>query len=248
MRRTTRASLLSGVLIIASIVIAIVTIGCKNDSPAPTPTPLPSVVATPTPTAQPTFIATPTQTPASTKTAGPTAALTSTPIPTPIPTPTPTTTPPQAQTTVSINTSSTIKQGSLFTIDIRINNVSYMAAAGFDLNFNSSCIAYVSCNATSRIGTGNGTVDANAIQSGLLRIIVDYSDYAAAHSGNGINGSGYLCKLTFNTTAQGTSQLAFASGQGNPEGKLTLVKWAAYNQSEIENVSWTNSSIIVVKN
>ena len=123
-----------------------------------------------------------------------------------------------------------------------------MAAAGFDLNFNSSCIAYVSCNATSRIGTGSGAVDANAIQSGLLRIIVDYSDYAAAHSGNGINGSGYLCKLTFNTTAQGTSQLAFASGQGNPKGKLTLVKWAAYNQSEIENVSWTNSSIIVVKN
>ncbi len=124
-----------------------------------------------------------------------------------------------------------------------------MAAAGFDLEFNSSCISYISCNATSRIGKGNGSAEANIIQPGLLRVIVDYSDYAAAHSGNGINGSGYLCKLTFNATALGANQsVDFVSGQGSPEGELTLVKWAAYNQSTIENVSWTNSSITVVKN
>jgi hypothetical protein len=121
-----------------------------------------------------------------------------------------------------------------------------MAVAQFDLQFNSSCISYITCNATSRIGTGNGTVDATAMQPGLLRIIVDYSDYATAHSGNGISGSGYLCKLTFTATAQGASPLIFVTGQGNPEGKLTSVKWEAYNQSVIDSVSWTNSSVIIV--
>jgi hypothetical protein len=121
-----------------------------------------------------------------------------------------------------------------------------MAVAQFDLQFNSSCIAYSSCNATSRIGNGNSSAEANIIQPGLLRVFVDYTDYATAHSGNGINGSGYLCKITFTTTTQGTSQLAFASGQGSSEEEPTLVTWTAYNPSTITNVSWTNSSITVV--
>ena len=121
-----------------------------------------------------------------------------------------------------------------------------MAYAVFDLNFNSSCITYSACNTTSRIGSGSGSVAA-IIQPGLLKITVDYSDYANTHSGNGVTGSGYLCKLTFTATAQDTSQLAFVSGQGSPEGELTLVKWATYNQSTIENVSWANRSITVVK-
>ena len=122
-----------------------------------------------------------------------------------------------------------------------------MTYAAFDLNFNTSCISYSSCNPTSQIGTGNGIVDANLIQPGLLIVIVDYSDYAVAHSWNGINGSGYLCKLTFNATAQDISQLAFS-------GKLSLREWVACDhietciEGEIENVRWTNSSINVVNN
>lgn len=126
-----------------------------------------------------------------------------------------------------------------------INNVSYMAAAGLDIEFNSSCLSYISCNATSRIGTGSGPVDVIIIQPGLLRVFVDYSDYAIAHSGNGISGAGYLCKLNFSATAQGTSQLAFASGEGSP-GEAPVMM--TYNASIIENVSWTNGSITVVKN
>lgn len=120
-----------------------------------------------------------------------------------------------------------------------------MAAAGLDLEFNSSCLSYISCNTTSRIGTGSGTVDVIIIQPGLLRIMVDYSDYAIAHSGSGISGSGYLCKLTFTATAQGTSQLVFADGQGS-SGEAPVMM--TYNLSIIENVSWASSSITVVKN
>lgn len=123
-----------------------------------------------------------------------------------------------------------------------------MALAQLDLRFNNSCIAYVSCNATSQIGGESGTVEANIIQSGLLRVVVDYSDYAAAHSGNGITGSGYLCKLTFNATTNGSSPLAFVSEQGDPEGELLLWQWSGNTPSAIVNVKWTNSSITIVKN
>ena len=120
-----------------------------------------------------------------------------------------------------------------------------MACAGFDLQFNSNCISYSSCETTSQIGSGTGDAMANIMQPGLLRVTIDYSSYAAANSGNGITGSGYLCKLTFTATAQGTSQLDFVKGQGTPTGELTLLKWVAYIESEIENVGWTNSSIKV---
>ena len=241
MRRTKKSSVLTSMLIIAVAAITAITTGCSHNSPTPTPTPQPSVVATPTPTAQASVTATPTptKTPTTTVTTTPTATAKATP------TPTPTATPTQPQTIVSINAPGTVKQGDSFTIAININNVSYMAAAGLDVEFNSSCISYTSCNATSRIGTGNGSTEANIIQPGLLRVLVDYSDYAAAHSGNGISGSGYLCKLNFSATTQGTSQLAFASGQESPEEEPTLMN---YNLSIIENVIWTGSSITVVKN
>jgi hypothetical protein len=121
-----------------------------------------------------------------------------------------------------------------------------MAFASFDLQFKSNFVNYSSYNPTSQIGGGSGTVSTSWMQAGLLRIVVDYSDYASAHSGNGITGSGYLCKLTFTATATGTSSLNLVEGQGAPAGELTLLKWVAYSESTIANVGWTNSSITVV--
>jgi len=121
-----------------------------------------------------------------------------------------------------------------------------MAFACFDLQFNGNYISYSSCNPASQIGSGSGTAEANIIQPGLLRVIVDYAGYAGTNGGNGVTGSGYLCKLTFTATTQGTSQLSFVKGQGTPSGYLTLVKWAAYNPSEIGNVAWINVSSITV--
>ena len=123
-----------------------------------------------------------------------------------------------------------------------------MAGATFDLKFNSNYINYSSCNPTSQIGGGSGTVAAIELQPGLLRVDVYYFDYANAHGGYGISGSGYLCKLYFTAIAQGTTKLEFVKGQGNPTGELTLLKWVAYNPSEIESVCWTNSSNITVVN
>jgi len=122
-----------------------------------------------------------------------------------------------------------------------------MAYAFFDLKFNSSCISYSSYNSISQIGSGSGTVKAGINQPGLLRIVVDYSSYAAAHTGYGASGTGYLCKINFNAINTGNCSLVFVEGQGTPAGELTLIRWAAYSQSKIENVSWTNISITVVK-
>jgi hypothetical protein len=212
-----------------------------------TPIPTPETTPVPTDTAQPT----PTQTSAPTATPTPTSAPTSIPplTPTPTQTPIPTATP---TTVVSINAVTQVKQGNTFSIDVNINNVAYMAYASFDLQFNSNFVNYSSCNPASQIGGGSGTVSASWMQAGLLRIVVDYSDYASAPSGNGITGSGYLCKLTFTTTAQGYSQLNFVAEQGAPAGELTLVSWIACNKpetctvDEIENVGWVNGSITVV--
>jgi hypothetical protein len=140
----------------------------------------------------------------------------------------------------------TVSQGDTFTVTVNINSVSYMAFACFDLQFNSNCISYSSCNPTSQIGSASGTIiDAAIIQPGLLRVGVDYSNYAGSNGGYGVSGSGYLCKLTFTAIAPGTSQLAFVEGQGSPPGELTLIKWMAYTDSEIANVGWINSSITV---
>ena len=125
-----------------------------------------------------------------------------------------------------------------------------MALAGFDLQFNSSCINYNSCNPASQIGSGSSnSIYADIIHPGLLRVTVDYTGYAGTNGGNGVTGSGYLCKLYFTAIAQGTNQsISFVKGQGNPTGELTLLKWVAYNPSEIESVCWTNSSNITVVN
>lgn len=133
-----------------------------------------------------------------------------------------------------------------------------MAYASFDLKFNSSCINYSACNPTSQIGSGSGTVAADIVPPGLLRVVIDYSSYAFGHfvngnPDNGVNGSGYLCTLNFSAIAAGTSPLYFVAGQGTPPGELTIERWD--NSSGTLNVSqihmnppyWINGSITVVK-
>ncbi|MEA1959495.1 MAG: cohesin domain-containing protein [Chloroflexota bacterium] len=122
--------------------------------------------------------------------------------------------------------------GTPFTIRVEILNVSYLAYAAFDLRFDDTILQYQSTASSSTIGAGSGTVNAlqdpgNLGDNGLLRIDIDYTSYAGANEGNGVSGSGYLCEITFNAINTGTSQLNFVSGQGEPEGELTLVEWEA---------------------
>lgn len=202
-----------------------------------------------TPTATSTSASTPTQgptgtaNPTPTQTSSPTATQPgSTPTPTgtqtaaPTPTPTPT-------TIVSISTVSQVNKGNTFTVDVNINNVDNMAFAQFDIKFNYVYVNYSSYNSQSQIGGGTGTVYASWMEPGLVRILVDYGAYAEAHDDNGISGSGYLCKLTFTTIAQGISPLEFVEGQGSPEGYLEL---SEYYGSLIEPVGWTDGSITIV--
>lgn len=217
----------------------------ETASPSATPTSTQTGSATPTATStsSPTQSPTPTQTsvPTETPSGGGGGGGGTQPTPAPTPTQTPT-------TIVSIATVSQINKDGTFTVDININNVTYMAYAFFDLKFNSNYISYTSCNSNSQIGDGTGSVSASTIQPGLVRIIVSYSSYANAHGGYGVSGSGYLCKLNFEAIAQGTSQMEFVEEQG----ELTLISWVdcdqyeTCTQSEIANVGWTNSSITVV--
>jgi hypothetical protein len=144
--------------------------------------------------------------------------------------------------------------GTNFSIQVLINSTSYFAQGQFDIRFNSSILSYLSTSSSSIIGSGSGTVDATLDPSpfgeqwgdnGLLRIIVDYSTWAGGNGGNGVNGSGYLCTINFSPLVTGTSSLVFVSGQGSPGGKLELVKWINYVDSEITPVYWFNGSVTV---
>ena len=127
-----------------------------------------------------------------------------------------------------------------------IYNTSYLTYATFDIRYNSSILSFQSLtNSSSAIGDGTGSVSNPRVESGLLSIDVDYSGYASSHGGNGVNGSGYLCNLTFSPIAAGTSPLYFVSGEGTPPGELTLLQWINYNESTITPVYWINSSVNV---
>jgi uncharacterized repeat protein (TIGR02543 family) len=146
--------------------------------------------------------------------------------------------------TVYIKDIATISRGNQFTAVININEVQYLTYAAFDIQFNSSLISYVSI-ASGNISGIAATVSSNIMQPGLLRMVVDFSDYANSNSGNGINGSGSLCSVTFNADVTGTSNISFVAGQGAPQGELTLIKFVSYSQDTINNVNWLNNKIVI---
>jgi hypothetical protein len=92
-----------------------------------------------------------------------------------------------------------------FSIKVMIDDIANLSVGGFDIQFNNSILSYQSTNSTSVIGTETGDVDASLIGSGLLRIVVDYSDLGAS----GVSGSGYLCAINFSPLALGNSPLNF---------------------------------------
>jgi hypothetical protein len=146
--------------------------------------------------------------------------------------------------TVYIKDMAPISRGNQFTAVINISEVQYLTYAAFDIQFNSSLISYVSI-ASGNISGIAATVSANTMQPGLLRIVIDFSDYANSNSGNGINGSGSLCSVTFNADAIGTSNINFLADQGTPQGELTLIKFVSYSQATISNVNWLNNKIVI---
>jgi hypothetical protein len=213
--------------------------GTASPSATPTSTQTGSATPTATSTSSPTQSPTPTQTSSPTATqpgSTPTPTATQTTAPTPTPTP---------ETIVSVGSVS--HEGNTFTVDINIAPVSYLAYAFFDIEYDAGKVSYTS-TAPGNIGATTPTVTAmlNPVGvQGRIRITVDFSSYAPGHGGNGISGSGTLCRINFTAGTPGTSDLDFVSGQGTPPGELTLIRWVAYSPSTISNVGWTNGSITV---
>ena len=137
-----------------------------------------------------------------------------------------------------------ISRGNQFTTVINISDTHYLAYAFFDIQFNSSLTSSASI-ASGNISGIAATVSSNIMQPGLLRIVIDFSSYASSNSGNGINGSGSLCSVTFNAVAAGTSDISFVANQGAPQGELTLIKFVSYSQDTISNVNWLNNKIVI---
>jgi hypothetical protein len=137
--------------------------------------------------------------------------------------------------------------GSNFSIQVMIYNTSYLAYGTFDIRYNSSILLFQSLtNSSSAIGNGTGSASTlGEMESGLLRIDIDYSSYTGSHGGDGVIGSGYLCSLTFSPIASGTSPLYFVAGQGTPPGELDLKQWINYEESSITPVYWLNGSVTV---
>ncbi|MFA5054751.1 MAG: cohesin domain-containing protein [Dehalococcoidia bacterium] len=217
-----------------------------GQTPVPTsssPTPGPTQTATPTATLPG---ATPTPEPTSTPSGGGGGGGT---LPTSTTTPTATPTSTQTLTTVvSISTASQVQRDSQFSVDINIEQATYLTFAYFDLSFNANIIEMEGSIAVNWGSQFNPTkVFYQIMESGLIRVVWDNADWANnENNGYGASGSGMLCRVTFTAVAAGTSQLSFVEGRGSPVGEHTLIRWMAWVDSVIPNVGWTNGSVTVV--
>ena len=147
--------------------------------------------------------------------------------------------------TVYIGNMAPISKGNQFTAIVNINQGQNLAYAAFDIQFNRSLISYASIAPGNISGLGIApVVSSNIVQPGLLRVVVDLSDYANANSGNGLTGSGSLCSVTFNALAAGTGNISFVAGQGAPTGELTMIKFASYSPSTLSS-NWLNNQIVI---
>ncbi|MEA1958235.1 MAG: cohesin domain-containing protein [Chloroflexota bacterium] len=137
-----------------------------------------------------------------------------------------------------------VAKDSTFTIQVNIEDVEFMSYAAFDVRFDDSYISYES-SAAGDVGGVTPNVGTMQNEASLIRIIVDFSDYALSNDGDGASGSGNLCEIHFTATSSGTSSLDFVEGQGTPSGELTLVEWRAFEQNMITDVSWVNGSVAI---
>jgi hypothetical protein len=182
-----------------------VTIGSESTpTPTPTPTPIPTIPSnggggsgsdgsdtTPTPT--PTPIPTPTFAPTST------------------PTSTPTVTSTQAEATVVKlePTTQNVTAGQSFSVDVRVEGVTYMGAEEADLKFDPDAMQateIIEGDFLNSVAGGGGTLAIEDIDN--TNGIVTFS-YSLMKPGVGASGSGVLATITFNTTSAAGGEYTF---------------------------------------
>ena len=206
-----------------------------TSGPTPTLTPVATstVITTPTPEPSSTPVATASAVPTSAPTITPSSTSASSPTLTPTKTPNPTSTPITGTNTVYCENVSTKTHGTSFTLKVMAFNITPNVDTGqFDLKYDPSILSVASVADGNIGGTAVPMSDGwNVITPGILRVVIAQSTAAS--------GSGYLCNITFNAIAAGTSTLNFVGDAYHLF--LNDNTWPP----KVLGVTWKNGSVIV---
>jgi len=124
----------------------------------------------------------------------------------------------------------TVQRNSTFNATVNISEVVSLWGTQFDIEYNPDIITFVNASKGEvggvppdglllyRVGPGAGG-------EGVLRVLSKWDDYSDANNGYGVNGSGYICRLEFQTGAKkGTTGINFPKGKGDPPGERKLMR------------------------
>jgi hypothetical protein len=243
------------------VILLILLLPAPAAGPVPAPKPLPPPRPTPTPT--PTDTTAPADgtgnggTPQPTFTGGGNGGGQSH-IATPTPSSSPTATEKPTGTVYFNRSSYSVEGSSDFWTAVMLDEMDYFWGAQFDIDYDYN---YIRCN---RLAATNGSIydlnnaswvapdgwSLNLVGSGpngqgLARVLVYWDAYPPSHGGDGINTSGgTLINLRWRAQLNtGVTDLNFTDKASM--GFLILVKFKDGLDSEIQGVTWTNSSVTV---
>ena len=149
--------------------------------------------------------------------------------------------------TVYLDNPSTVPLGNQLNVKINMTSIVNFRDSYFSIRYNQSVLSYKAGSAIiGQIGgQASEQVGVIVVQPGLIKFVpgAAFGNYAQfVNNGYGINGSGYFCQITFNTSARGTSPLTFTSEMG---GELTLIGIANYVLFDISPAYWISGSVTV---
>jgi hypothetical protein len=141
---------------------------------------------------------------------------------------------------IYFDTPISVEKDANFTVGVNITSVEAMWGAQFDVKYDYEILTYVSASPGAVNGTPPDAILAHRVGKGpggegMLRVMLKWDDYAEAHGGYGVNGSGCLCKLTFYAGPDAdVINLGFVEGQGDPPGVLMISRAWMGNVYEYE--------------
>lgn len=130
--------------------------------------------------------------------------------------------------TVYVKRNASLSSGSTVAVDVKVNSVSNVYGAAFDVDFDSSKMTYAGCTQGSFLEQSGGCV-ANLQPGNNGKLVVGISKQGSV---SGVSGSGTVVTLKF--TASGSSSVAFSNNALKDP-----------NNQTISGTTWTGGSITV---
>lgn len=124
----------------------------------------------------------------------------------------------------------TVQRNSTFSATVNISEVVSLWGTQFDIEYNPDIITLANY---SKGEVGGVAPDGLLVYKvgpgedgeGVLRVLSKWDDYSDANNGFGVNGSGYICRLEFQTGAnKGTTGINFPKGKGDPPGERKIMR------------------------